>query len=270
MTNFLLRAFSALIALIVLVTTLSLFGLNGAIVLITLVAPIIASEISGLFSTSKVQAASFALLSATSLLLHFFYSEFFNSYLIFFLAFALVPWINRNKSITESYQTLTALFYACFYSFIAPVYIFSIMSFGEETYFKEFYFLILLVFGADTVAYLCGKTLGRRFFQAKFQPLISPSKTLEGLVGALIWPFLLCGVLQYFDLAQFPLIVWGILALTNFVAISGDLVVSLMKRNFNKKDTSQLMPGHGGLLDRTDSLLLSAPFFYWSLSYWSF
>lgn len=270
MTNLLLRSFSALTALIVLLTVLSLFGLNGGEILITITAAAIAVELSGLYSPSRNQAVIFALLSAGSLLLHFNYSDFFNSYLIFFLAFALVPWFKRNKPIPESYQTLTALFYTCFYCFIAPVYIYSIMSFGSESNFKEFYFLILLVFGADTVAYLCGKILGGRFFQAKFQPMISPSKTLEGLIGALIWPFLLCGVLQYFDLVEFSPIALAVLVLTNFVAISGDLVVSLMKRNFNKKDTSQLMPGHGGLLDRTDSLLLSAPFFYWSLSYWSF
>lgn len=268
MTNILTRAFSALTAAAILVTVLTLFDISGATFLVVLVAALIAAEISLLFSDSKLQAVQLSLLSASSLLVHFFAEAIFNSYLIYFFAIALVPWFCRNKKIEDSYQALSAILFSFFYCFLTPIYVFSIMDSGEG--FLEFYFFIVLVFGTDTMAYLFGKLFGHRFVKASFQPKISPSKTFEGLAGALLWPFLLCGLAQYFKLVEFSAFSFLLIMITTFVAISGDLIASLIKRNFNKKDTSHLMPGHGGLLDRLDSLLLSSPFYFWALSYLSF
>jgi len=101
--------------------------------------------------------------------------------------------------------------------------------------------LLLTVWAADTGAYFAGKTFGKN----KLAPHISPGKTKEGLLGGLI---------------AAPLVAL-ISLITALVSVGGDLMVSLHKRTSGFKDSSKLLPGHGGVLDRIDSLLSAAPFF---------
>ncbi len=113
----------------------------------------------------------------------------------------------------------------------------------------------------DSGAYYVGRSLGRH----KMSPRISPNKTWEGLVGGVIATFAGAAVLKLgigLPLAwEHTAIIAAILAVT---APLGDLVESQLKRDTGVKDSSSLLPGHGGLLDRTDSLVYSAP---WVLAY---
>jgi phosphatidate cytidylyltransferase len=114
--------------------------------------------------------------------------------------------------------------------------------------------LILAVWSYDTGAYLVGKQFGR----AKFLTHISPSKTYAGLVGGVVATTIVVTVLLW-GLGQPPL--HGLL-LGPLVALSaqaGDLAESMLKRAAGEKDSSQLIPGHGGMLDRVDSFLFAAP-----------
>jgi phosphatidate cytidylyltransferase len=119
--------------------------------------------------------------------------------------------------------------------------------------------LLLIVWLADTAAYF----IGRRFGQHFLAPQISPKKTREGAYGALLAVFvaiLLGGLimeLQVGFLAYLALL--GLI--TASISIVGDLFESLLKRQAGTKDSGQLLPGHGGLLDRIDGLLAAAPFF---------
>jgi phosphatidate cytidylyltransferase len=120
-------------------------------------------------------------------------------------------------------------------------------------------FLFALVFGADTAAYFAGKIAGKH----KLAPLISPGKTWEGCIGAFLFAILLaCFVLWHFNI---PTPIWlpAVLLAMVIVAFSivGDLFESMMKRNAGLKDSGALLPGHGGLLDRIDSLTAAAPIF---------
>lgn len=121
------------------------------------------------------------------------------------------------------------------------------------------FFLFLLTSGADSAAYFTGKKWGK----THLAPLISPGKTVEGLVGALIIMFaLICGILllQGIDRRLFlPITAWCVL--TILFSIVGDLFESLLKRQAGLKDSGTLLPGHGGLLDRIDSLTSAAPIF---------
>ena len=119
--------------------------------------------------------------------------------------------------------------------------------------------LLLIVWLADTAAYFSGRQFGKRLLA----PKISPKKTWEGACGALITVFLsilwmgwLCGLKL---LLVFYLSLLG--SCTVIISIVGDLFESLLKRKVGVKDSGQLLPGHGGLLDRMDSLLAAAPFF---------
>lgn len=117
-------------------------------------------------------------------------------------------------------------------------------------------YLLFIVWASDSGAYFFGKSLGKK----KLWPAISPNKTVEGFFGALLCAAVVGGVYHIFS----P--VYSHFATTTFVAILisvvgqfGDLIESALKRHFCVKDSGNLLPGHGGILDRFDSLLLILP-----------
>jgi phosphatidate cytidylyltransferase len=121
------------------------------------------------------------------------------------------------------------------------------------------FYLILLVAAADTGAYF----VGRRFGRNKLAPEISPGKTREGLLGAL-FAVVLVGLLGawLFGLAAMDALVFGLLSVVvALVSVAGDLQESVLKREAGVKDSGTLLPGHGGVLDRIDSLTAAAPVF---------
>jgi len=132
---------------------------------------------------------------------------------------------------------------------------------GDEAMGARLVFLLAaLVWATDTGAYLCGVAFGRR----PLAPRISPKKTVEGAVGGLLAAGLV-GWLCTRDLVPFMTPLAGtVLGMVAGVAAQlGDLVESLIKRDVGIKDTAPLLPGHGGILDRFDSLLFTAPVLYY-------
>lgn len=125
---------------------------------------------------------------------------------------------------------------------------------------KLLLFFFIVVFGSDAGAYFLGKTFGKH----KLVPKISPGKTWEGLVGGIFAAAgmaALCTWLFFPELpfkASIPLA--GVMAI---MGVLGDLAESAMKRGAGAKDAASLLPGHGGLLDRLDSLLFNAPILYY-------
>lgn len=120
-------------------------------------------------------------------------------------------------------------------------------------------FLFVLVFGADTTAYFAGKRLGRR----KLLPVVSPGKTWEGAFAAMIFATLLSLLVLRMDATPYVIWPWVILLcwVTVAASILGDLFESLIKRVAGVKDSGEWLPGHGGLMDRIDSLSAAAPVF---------
>ena len=119
--------------------------------------------------------------------------------------------------------------------------------------------VLMLVWAADVGAYFAGKNLGKHKLAAN----VSPKKTIEGLVGGLILSLMVAGVVGvYFEFSFARGI--GLLALTvtvGLVSVLGDLFESLLKRERGIKDSGNLLPGHGGILDRIDSLTAAIPVF---------
>lgn len=121
-----------------------------------------------------------------------------------------------------------------------------------------FYVLACTVAG-DTGAYLAGRAFGKH----KLAPSISPGKTIEGVVGGLALAGLAGYVVSWYFLNQFnPLLVIGLGMGLSAVGVIGDLSESLLKRGFGVKDSGSIIPGHGGILDRLDALLFTAPVVY--------
>jgi phosphatidate cytidylyltransferase len=122
--------------------------------------------------------------------------------------------------------------------------------------------LMVVTWGMDTAAYAVGKTMGRH----KLCPTISPGKTVEGAVAALVAAMALSAALGYW--LRLPLAHAVILgAMIGIVGQIGDLFESMLKRRAGVKDSGSLLPGHGGLLDRFDSLLFAAPLAFFYLSF---
>lgn len=114
------------------------------------------------------------------------------------------------------------------------------------------------VFAADVGAYF----VGRRFGKTKLAPKVSPGKTVEGLFGGLAVVLLLfLPILYTIFPAQAATLLMLTVLITALVSVGGDLFESKLKRHAGFKDSSQVLPGHGGVLDRIDSLLSGAPFF---------
>ncbi|MBI2955116.1 MAG: phosphatidate cytidylyltransferase [Chloroflexi bacterium] len=120
---------------------------------------------------------------------------------------------------------------------------------------------ILGTWASDTGAYLTGMAVGKHPFMAR----ISPKKTMEGAMGGIVWPMVVVTVMSAWitGLGPFHGIVIG--ALIGCAAIVGDLGESLLKRGTGVKDTGNILPGHGGMLDRIDSLIFTGPLVYYYL-----
>jgi phosphatidate cytidylyltransferase len=119
--------------------------------------------------------------------------------------------------------------------------------------------LLVLVWLADSAAYFAGRAWGRR----KLAPMISPGKTLAGLAGALVAAGLLgAGLGRIHLIPELGMATMaGLFVLVAIVSVAGDLAESAVKRQAGVKDSGQLLPGHGGVLDRVDSLIAAAPVF---------
>ena len=129
----------------------------------------------------------------------------------------------------------------------------------------SFFFLVLM--GSDTGAYYVGRAIGKH----KLAPSISPGKTWEGVFGGLVAGLLMATIAHYWFFRELSLkAALPLAGVMIIIGILGDLTESALKRAAGAKDAANILPGHGGLLDRLDSLLFNAPvLYYFALIYFS-
>jgi len=122
----------------------------------------------------------------------------------------------------------------------------------------SFFFLVLM--GADTGAYYVGRAIGKH----KLAPTISPGKTWEGVAGGIVVALAFATAAHFWFFRELPL-KWALplAAVMVVLGILGDLSESALKRGAGAKDAANILPGHGGVLDRLDSLLFNAPLLYY-------
>ena len=127
-------------------------------------------------------------------------------------------------------------------------------------------FVFLLVWAADSGAYFCGK----RFGKSKLAPNVSPGKTIEGFVGGAVCSMLVAfvGSVAFAIPAEKMLLFFVAALITTLVSALGDLSESIFKREAGLKDSGNLLPGHGGILDRIDSLTAAVPVFTLTYLLW--
>lgn len=178
---------------------------------------------------------------------------------LFFVSLIIELFLHSNTPFQNVAIYLLGFFYICF-----PFVFLNWIAFGDS-YLNysplRVFGLLLLIWTNDTMAYFVGSQLGRR----KLFERISPKKTWEGTIGGGICTVLIAWGLSFF-IQDFTLTQW--LALGAVAAVFGtlgDLVESMLKRSVGVKDSGNLLPGHGGLLDRFDAFIFALPFFWLTL-----
>ena len=270
MSNTQLRIFSALILSIIVLGALAL-GKNVTIALIGIISLITIDEICcNLF---KKDRASLAYLSALLVFIvpyfFVFYFEKLTSLPIILDYFGVV--INLLLicylvliKIESNFIKDIAKFFP---QFSAIMIIFPVLNLSGITLLPNWksllFFLLVINFSMDTGAWLFGKNFGKH----KLWKKVSPNKTVEGLVGGMLTASIL-GYLTWSFLVERASL-WYLLLFAMFGALSqvGDLIQSKMKRQSGVKDSSSLIPGHGGVYDRVDSLIFLSPFFTLTLKF---
>jgi len=164
-------------------------------------------------------------------------------------------------------EQITASVFAFLY---APVMLSFIYQTRETPYGLHMVWLILISsWGCDTCAYAVGMLFGKK----KIFPVLSPKKSLEGCIGGVIGAALLGGLYAYFWVNRVIAdqnVIWAVVFISAVGAVAsivGDLAASAIKRNHNIKDYGKLIPGHGGIMDRFDSVIVTAPMIYF-LTVW--
>lgn len=122
--------------------------------------------------------------------------------------------------------------------------------------------IFIIAFATDTFAYFSGVYFGKH----KLCPRVSPKKTIEGSIGGLTGTVIACGVFAYFLIPESLLSFMILGAVGSAVAQMGDLSASMVKRWAGIKDFGKIMPGHGGVLDRFDSIIYTAPLVYYYIT----
>lgn len=182
--------------------------------------------------------------------------------LIWIIILFFVDWFANKPLSTQSKQFFTspktafilpALVLALFWS--SAVLLHGSSTIGPQ----QLLYIMVLVWLADTGGYFAGKRWGKTALASE----ISPNKTWEGVAGAIVLGFIWALIAFYLDMAgSINLFIWLLLsAIGILISVVGDLFESLFKRCYDVKDSGNLLPGHGGILDRIDSLIAAVPVF---------
>ena len=170
----------------------------------------------------------------------------------------LVFWLELFRKQENPFSNIAFTFLGVIFA-VLPFLFFFQLGFIEGTYnFQYPLGFLILLWASDTGAYLAGNAFGK----TKLFERHSPKKTWEGALGGLIISGIASFILSRFYLGIAP---WQWLVSSMIIVVFGtygDLVESMLKRNYNIKDSGNILPGHGGLLDRFDGLLLAAPLVY--------
>ncbi len=174
-----------------------------------------------------------------------------------FLLFFFELWRKKTNPFLNIAMSLIAVIYIAL-PFGLMMYFFDPVVISGPFHYGIVLGFLLILWLNDTGAYFIGSLLGKH----KLFERISPGKTWEGSIGGAIFAMLTALGLSYF-FVQLDMLHWLILAIIIVVSGSlGDLVESMLKRSLGIKDSGNILPGHGGLLDRYDAVLLSAPFVF--------
>lgn len=201
-----------------------------------------------------------AVIMAAGLYLINIFSVKYEWYMLWFFISVLVSLLYlfniEHRKLEDAMATITGIFYVVFFSF-------HVTLVGDTGIYSNLVWLIVITaFGTDIMAYFTGYLLGKH----KLCPKISPKKTIEGSIGGILGSVILSGLFGYFFMPDLLVHCLVIGVLGGIVSQFGDLTASIFKRKMGIKDYGNLIPGHGGILDRFDSVLFTGPMVYYYIA----
>lgn len=174
-----------------------------------------------------------------------------------FLAVAagfIYGWKINIRGSYDAIATVAAIVYIPFFTY-------HMVLIDMTDYSLFIWIVVIAAFGSDIFAYFTGYFLGRH----KMAPNLSPKKTIEGAVGGLIGSSLLSGLFGFLFMREMALVCLVLGLLGGAAGMAGDLTASMFKRKMGIKDYGTLIPGHGGIMDRFDSVVFVAPVVYYTI-----
>ena len=230
-----------------------------------------------IFQMSKLKEKSYIYISSLLILIVFIFSVLFNSkftetligfitlasfMLLIFLIFK--NWDLKEKIKSSRYQKNSTYIFFISILYFSLVLIHLILLRNQSEGFKLLIYILVITFSVDTFSYFIGSLIGKR--RENFLSLVSPNKTIEGTLGGFLIGFV-CSIIlsRILEINGDGVTLVIISILIPFFAITGDFLQSGLKRFYGAKDSGGTLPGHGGFLDRIDSLGLSASSYYWIL-----
>lgn len=163
-------------------------------------------------------------------------------------------WKINERGPYDAVATVTGLVYIPFFTY-------HMVLINRTEYNLFIWIVIIAAFGSDIFAYFTGYFLGKH----KMAPNLSPKKTIEGAVGGLIGSSLLSGLFGFIIMREMALVCLVLGLVGGAAGMAGDLTASMFKRKMGIKDYGKLIPGHGGIMDRFDSVIFVAPVVYYAI-----
>jgi phosphatidate cytidylyltransferase len=269
--NLIIRAASAIIVVALLGLTYYFFEAMGLLLFSMVFYTFVLYEGSKLLGIDQLPSVALKIIYYCSTLLIFFFilflstkvSFYFYTFIsVFFMLISMFISIKKNMALEEVFNYQLKLYFTWFYLGMLPATCLELLLKNNGA--QWFLILLCLVFSGDIMAYLFGMSFGKHLLL----PEISPKKTWEGAVGGLLATVATAVIsrnILKLQISLFDTVVFSIFL--SFVAQAGDFFESLLKRVSKVKDSGQIMPGHGGLLDRIDGLLFAAPLMSLAVSY---
>jgi len=161
-----------------------------------------------------------------------------------------------------------ASYFSLIYVPVLMSYLYQLRMLNNDGIFT-FWLIFICSWGCDTCAYLAGVTMGKH----KMAPVLSPKKSVEGAIGGVIGAAIIGGLYGYIiepyldTINNAPLLFAIVCAMGGLISMVGDLCASAIKRNYEIKDYGTLIPGHGGIMDRFDSVIFTAPLIYFLIEF---
>jgi phosphatidate cytidylyltransferase len=262
------RVVSGLIAAAIIVLVVATGKVGGVGVLATIIAAITAWELASSFKEAALTTKVLSVIFAIAIVLSYYlfsigtFMAVTAGYPLAVLLLHLILFKNMKETVSSAAFMILTLAYTA-----VPIGHAVVLA-RLENGIAWVFFVIVVVSLGDIGAFFVGKYLGRH----KLSPTISPSKTIEGLLGSFLGCFVGMAIMELF-VSTFPPLatLFKITLLIAVVAPLGDLCASMIKRRLEIKDFGIIMPGHGGLLDRADSLIFAIPtlFYYLIISGWA-
>lgn len=264
--SFLERLISGILLVIIALVTI-IMGKDVLFVTIAIISLIGLSEILKVFKVHTKLPGVSAYLAAIGyfVLLRLEYMEYFMPMIIAYLMVLMAIYVFSFPK----YHTneIIPCFFGVFYVVIMLSYVYQVRMMEDGLY--TVWLIFLCSWGCDTCAYLVGVMFGKH----KMAPILSPKKSIEGAIGGLVGAALLGLAYAHIFKGNMtsinnPLILFPVVCVVGgLISMVGDLAASGIKRNNDIKDYGKLIPGHGGILDRFDSVIFTAPIIYYLISF---